>query len=82
MPCPKCGGTARRLDLMTAEGRLMVNSCLNCGRVFGDAVLDYHHGLSVPPAPRPDVLTPVWDPEGCLLKTIQRFRGEGRGVTP
>ena len=44
MPCPKCGGMARRLDLVTAEGRLMVNSCINCGRVFGDAVIDYHQG--------------------------------------
>ena len=53
MPCPKCGGTARRLDLVTAEGRLMVNSCINCGRVFGDAVIDYHRGLAHPPRTLP-----------------------------
>lgn len=61
MPCSKCGGTARRLDLVTAEGRLMVNSCINCGRVFGDAVIDYHHALDPPPEPYPLVLYSVWD---------------------
>lgn len=63
MPCPKCGGTARRLDLVTAEGRLRVNSCLNCGRVFGDAVIDYHQGLDHPPAPYPLVTYSRWDPQ-------------------
>ena len=60
MPCPKCGGTAQRLDLMTAEGRLMVDSCLNCGRVFGDAVIDYHQDLAQPPEPYPEVIYGVW----------------------
>jgi len=45
---------------MTAEGRLMVNSCINCGRVFGDAVIDYHRGLAHPPAPYPPVPHSVW----------------------
>lgn len=60
MPCSKCGGTARRLDLMTAEGSLMVHSCMNCGRVFGDAVIDYHQRLAHPPEPYPPVLYVVW----------------------
>ena len=60
MPCPKCGGMARRLDLVTAEDRLMVNSYINCGRVFGDAVIDYHQGLAQPPEPYPHVPHSVW----------------------
>ena len=60
MPCSKCGGTARRLDLVTAEGCLTVNSCLNCGRVFGEAVIDYHQGLDHPPEPQPPVPHSVW----------------------
>jgi hypothetical protein len=63
MPCPKCGGMARCLDLMTTEGRLMVHSCINCGRVFGDAMIDYHQGLEQPPEPYEPVLHAVWYPK-------------------
>jgi len=70
MPCPKCGGTARRLDLMTSEGCLTVNSCLNCGRVFGDAVIDYHQGLDHPPEPYPPVTYSIWDPQRRRLTRI------------
>jgi uncharacterized Zn finger protein len=61
-PCPKCGGMARHLDVMTAEGRLTVNSCINCGRVFGDAVIDYHQSLTHPPEPYEPVLHGLWYP--------------------
>lgn len=67
MPCPKCGGTARRLDLETAEGRLTVNSCVNCGRVFGEAVIDYHQGLDHPPEPYPLVLY-SWDAKAHAVR--------------
>ena len=60
MPCPKCGGTARPLDLVTAEGRLLVNLCINCGRVFGEPTIDYHQGLAHPPEPYPPVPYAVW----------------------
>ena len=38
----------------------MVKSCINCGRVFGDAVIDYHQGLAQPPEPYPSVPHGVW----------------------
>jgi hypothetical protein len=60
MPCPKCGGYAERIDLVTAEGGITVNSCMNCGRVFGEAVIDYHQGLEHPPEPRPPAPHRVW----------------------
>jgi hypothetical protein len=61
--------------MLTEEETIEANTCVNCGAIFGEPVLDHHHGLSSPPPPRPDVLTPIWDPEASRLKSIQRLRG-------
>lgn len=62
MRCPRCGGHARRVELVTDEERIVAEDCVNCGAIFGEALLDYHHRLETPPAPRPDPHTPVYDP--------------------
>lgn len=43
------GETARSEGARGQPARLMVNSCINCGRVFGDAVIDYHQSPSTQP---------------------------------
>ena len=68
MNCPRCKGCIRRVELITEEETIEVTECLICGFVFGEAILDAHRALMEPPAPRPDVLTPIWDPEHCRLK--------------
>ena len=75
MPCPRCGEFSMRIELITEEDRIEAERCLLCGWIFDEPVLDHHHGLASPPPPRPDVLTPIWDPEGSRLKIIQRLRG-------
>jgi hypothetical protein len=37
------------------------SGCLNCRHRFGEAILDLHHGFSVPPPPQ-TVTHPVYDP--------------------
>ena len=63
MPCPRCAGFAERIDWVSEEGRLVLDRCVNCGHVFGESLLDHHHALTDPPEPRPDVQTPVYDPQ-------------------
>lgn len=57
--CPRCGGCAMRLDLITDEDTIKAQRCLNCGAVFGEPLLDHHHQLDRPPAPWPDANTPT-----------------------
>jgi len=61
MRCPHCGGYAQYVELITEEESIEVQRCLNCGYLFGNPLLDVHHGIHAPPEPRPDALTPVYD---------------------
>jgi hypothetical protein len=70
MACDRCGGCAVRIAVVTAEGLLTAHSCVNCGRVFGDAVIDHHHGLDPPPEPYPPVTYSIWDPQRRRLTSI------------
>ena len=37
-----------RIEMLTEEETLDASTCLNCGAVFGEALLDHHHGLAPP----------------------------------
>jgi hypothetical protein len=74
MHCSRCGGWSMRLEIITEEETIEAESCVNCGAVFGERILDYHHALDHPPDPLPDTLTPTWDPERRWLKIMQRLQ--------
>jgi hypothetical protein len=57
-----------RVELVSEEERILAENCLNCGAIFGDTLIDYHHSLDTPPEPRPDAQTPVYDPEHRRLR--------------
>ena len=73
MQCPRCGGCAMRLEVVSEEETIEVERCLNCGSVFGEPLIDHHHALAGPPRPRSDALTPTWDPERSRLRIIERL---------
>ena len=62
-----------RVELITEEDTIEAKRFLLCGWIFDEPVFDHHHGLVVPPTPRPEVSTPTWDPELSQLRTIQRW---------
>jgi hypothetical protein len=73
MTCPRCNGYAQRVELVSEEERISADNCVNCGAVFGETLIDYHHSLDTPPEPRPDAQTPVYDPEHRrLIQGIQK----------
>ncbi|MEO7863625.1 MAG: hypothetical protein ABIU05_24955 [Nitrospirales bacterium] len=61
--CPRCAGCTRMVDIVTEEETITVSSCLNCGHVGGDALIEHHHNLDSPPEPFRELPTPVFDPE-------------------
>jgi hypothetical protein len=69
------------IEMFTEEESIDASTCLNCGAVFGEPVLDHHHGLAAPPAPRPDALTRIWDPEGSRLKSSSDCGARGIAST-
>ncbi|GKS58194.1 hypothetical protein YTPLAS18_17210 [Nitrospira sp.] len=63
MPCPRClTGLTVPDTLHEGADAIRVSRCVVCGHVFGEQVIDYHHSLDRAPEPRPEVVTPVWDP--------------------
>ena len=67
MGCLRCGGCSMRVQLVTEGDTIEAERCSLCGWILDEPVLDHNHCLSVPSPP-----TPIWDPEGCRLKLIQR----------
>jgi hypothetical protein len=61
--CPRCAGLTTPIDLTECAGVCTARRCLICGWIFDEGLLDYHHGLVVPPDPHPDAQTPVYDPK-------------------
>ena len=77
--CPRCGGCAQWVELITKEDTIEAQRCLNCGEIFGEPVLDHHHALDCPPEPRPDVNAPIYDPELQRLRMVQRLQARKQG---
>ena len=64
MTCPRCRGCPCS-EWFGLHGWAL--RCLNCGSRFGESVLDFHHGFSIPPPPH-HVETLVYDPLHRRLK--------------
>jgi hypothetical protein len=62
MSCPRCDGHSVTIDVVSGEGELTMESCLNCGAIFGEPLLDRHQSLDRLPPPYPAATLPVWDP--------------------
>lgn len=59
MPCSRCGGFVRLVQLVCEEECLDVFSCLNCGNVEDEQILAHRCER---PEPRPEIQTPTYDP--------------------
>ena len=40
------------IEMPSSEGTLQAIQCVNCGAIFGETLIDFHHRLPNPPAPR------------------------------
>ncbi|MEO7858953.1 MAG: hypothetical protein ABIU05_00690, partial [Nitrospirales bacterium] len=71
MPCPRCTGCTRLVDVITEEETITVSSCLNCGHVGGDALIEHHHSLAAPPEPFRELSQPIYEPTHQRLAYCQ-----------
>ena len=51
MPCRRCNGFLERIEVISEEDTIQVDSCVNCGSIGGETLIDQHHALDHPPAP-------------------------------
>ena len=70
MACPRCNGCLEleAVSLDGADGWMFLSRCLNCGH-RGDALMDHHHALPIPPDPH-HVDLPVFDPTHARLTRL------------
>ena len=75
-PCPRCAGCTRPILVITKEDTITATSCLNCGHVGGDALIEHHHSLPIPPEPSRQISTPIYDP---THRRLSYCRNDGPG---
>ena len=62
MSCPRCAGCTIPILVITDEETIAAFSCLHCGHVGGDALIEHHHILATPPELTRQLSTPIYDP--------------------
>ncbi len=77
--CARCSGRLLPVTLLDLESTLEAWRCVSCGHVCGEALLDRHHALLVPPPPRADIRTPTWNPHRRRLVYIDPLCWEEPG---
>lgn len=77
MSCLRCVGYLVATELISEEGTIYAERCVNCGWIGGEATIDTHHALEHPPEPGPQATQPVWDPERLRLRVTIETLGTG-----